>query len=232
MGWTGSGKNWVLLWWAEISKTLIWLSSDGWGYAPFLVVIWPEATQPWNLQALWWVSGGFQEGSHKGLLPALLLPVPCPCGKPLLTHISAGDHPTLPRRSGSIFCGVTSPFPWVLVHAIFCLCPPRVKSLFLPVPWKWNPSGLQNHNSGGFSVPLLDPHAGKPDAGLRTFTTVRELLMLLFSSLWVTHLAGMGLGFIMIVSFLPSCCSFFFVFARGVSFLVCCSILLLMSVQS
>ena len=41
---------------------------------------------------------------------------------------------------------------------------------------------------------------------------------LTFSSLWVTHLAGMGFDFIMIVvPLLPSCYSFFFVFGCGVS---------------
>ena len=28
-------------------------------------------------------------------------------------------------KSGSVSCGVTAPFSWVLVHR-FCLCPPRV----------------------------------------------------------------------------------------------------------
>jgi len=38
---------------ALISKALIQLSTDGWGCTPSLVVVWPEATQPWGLQALW-----------------------------------------------------------------------------------------------------------------------------------------------------------------------------------
>ena len=29
-------------------------------------------------------------------------------------------------KSGSVSCGVTTPFSWVLVHTRFCLCPPRV----------------------------------------------------------------------------------------------------------
>ena len=44
-------------------------------------------------------------------------------------------------------------------------------------------------------------------------------LVLVFSSLWVTHSAGMKFGFIMIVTLLPSCCSFFFVFGHRVSLL-------------
>ena len=37
-------------------------------------------------------------------------------------------------KSGSVFCGVTAPFSWVLVHTMFCLCPPRV---CFPVPCKF-----------------------------------------------------------------------------------------------
>ena len=29
-------------------------------------------------------------------------------------------------KSGSVSCGVTAPFSWVLVQTMFCLCPPRV----------------------------------------------------------------------------------------------------------
>ena len=41
-----------------LNKALIRLSADGWGCAPSLVVVWPEATQSWALQALWEVSRG------------------------------------------------------------------------------------------------------------------------------------------------------------------------------
>ena len=52
----------------------------------------------------------------------------------------------------------------------------------------------------------------------------------LFSSLWVTHPAGMGFDFIVIVPLLPSCCGFFFVFGR-VSLLVGSRVLLSMVIQ-
>ena len=54
------------------------------------------------------------------------------CREPLLTHTSTGDPPILAGRSG-----VTVPFPWVLVHVTFSLCPPRVEFLFPPVLWKF-----------------------------------------------------------------------------------------------
>ena len=45
---------------------------------------------------------------------------------PPLTHASKGDSWTLSGMSGSVSCGVTPPFSWVLVHTRFCLCPSRV----------------------------------------------------------------------------------------------------------
>ena len=49
--------------------------------------------------------------------------------EPLLTHTSTGDPPILAGRFGSVSCGVTVPFPWVLLHVTFYLCPPRVESV-------------------------------------------------------------------------------------------------------
>ena len=84
----------------------------------------------------------------------LLQKVPCrhcntqcpqPCSRPPLTHTSAGDSWTLTGRSGSVSCGVTAPFSWVLVCVRFCLCPRRV-SVFLVL---WN---LYNQNLLTFKV--------------------------------------------------------------------------------
>ena len=51
---------------------------------------------------------------------------PQPCSRPPPTHASARDFWTLMGKSGSLSCGVTAPFSWVLVQTRFCLCPPRV----------------------------------------------------------------------------------------------------------
>ena len=111
-------------------------------------------------------------------LPGLLLLVPPSRSKPLLIHTSIGNPPTLAGRFGSVSCGVTAPFPWVLVHARFCLCLPTVESVS-PNPeevlWS-NPTGHQSRIPWGFPVTLSDLQAEQPDMGLRTFTTVGELL--------------------------------------------------------
>ena len=54
---------------------------------------------------------------------------PQPCGQPLLTHTSAAGSWTLMGNSGSVSCGVTAPFHWVLMHTRFSSCPPMCTSL-------------------------------------------------------------------------------------------------------
>ena len=51
---------------------------------------------------------------------------PWPCSRPPPTHTSSGDSCSLTGKSGSVSCGVTAPFSWVLGCTRFCLCPPRV----------------------------------------------------------------------------------------------------------
>ena len=66
----------MLLWWEELSKTLIPLFADGWGWVPSLLVVWPEMTQHWSLRGLF---VGLMEDSGrahtKEYFPELLLPV-------------------------------------------------------------------------------------------------------------------------------------------------------------
>ena len=47
-----------------------------------------------------------------------------------------GDAPALAGIFGSVSCGVTAPFLWVLVCRRPCWCAPRLESLFPPVLWK------------------------------------------------------------------------------------------------
>ena len=60
----------MLLWWAELSKTLIYLTANGWGWVPSLFVVWPEVTQHWSLPGLFGgANGGLWDGSRPGALP-------------------------------------------------------------------------------------------------------------------------------------------------------------------
>ena len=74
-------------------------------------------------------------------------------GRALSTHNSTRDSWTLTSKSGSVSCGVTAPFSWVLVHTMFCLYPPKVcfPSLWkfcnqIPLTFKVKfPGGSQSH---------------------------------------------------------------------------------------
>ena len=77
----------------------------------------------------WWLFGGVNgDLLQEGLCHTQVCCTQCPqpCSRPPLTHASAGDSPTLRGKSGSVSCGVTAPFSWVLVCTRFYLCPPRV----------------------------------------------------------------------------------------------------------
>ena len=125
-------------------------------------------------------NGDLQEGLYRGGLAGCCCQGPVPVLSPC--------HPTPPQEALQHqqvvlvlpSCGVTAPFLWVLVLLRFILCPPRLVSLFPPVLWKSCnqillilkarfPVDLQFLCQ--IPVSLSDPQTGKPDMGLRTFTT-------------------------------------------------------------
>ena len=63
---------------ALLSKALIQLPGNGWGYTPCLFLVWPEATHPCGVGLM--VTS--KRTYVKGDLPRLLLPTPHPCGEP------------------------------------------------------------------------------------------------------------------------------------------------------
>ena len=133
MGGPGSGYSWVLHWWAELIKTLIHLSADGWGWVPSLFVVWPEATQHWSLlSSLVGLMADSGRAHAKEYFPELLLPVSLSSRWATPTPASAGDPPTLAGRSGSVSYGVTAPSPgsWC---AHYFVCVLQEWSLFPPV---------------------------------------------------------------------------------------------------
>ena len=118
-----------------LSKSLIQLSAEGWAVLPLLVV-WPEATQSWPLQDLWW--GYWQP--PRGLIPIWISQhccCQCPChdGRPswpapqqeTLKHSQAG----LAQSSmGSL---LLSPGYWYGQGFVCAL----QESLFPSVLWKF-----------------------------------------------------------------------------------------------
>ena len=163
------GRDW---WWAELSKTLIRLSADGWGWVPSLLVVWPEATQHWSLLGLFvGANGRLWEGSCQGVLlrtyaASVLVPVVSHSHPPPLQE-------TLQSPLGSLLLPLGP-------DAHTTLCVPSKSGVFVsPSPvevLQSNPTSLQSLILWGFLLPLLDPQVGKPDVGLRTFTPVGGLL--------------------------------------------------------
>ena len=115
--WLRGKQDLILMGMAILSKSSVWFFIDRRGCVP---------SRLFDLRPNY---GGRNEDSGD-----LLLKVPCmhchtqcpwPCSRPLPTHASAVDSWTLTGKSGSLSCGVTAPFSWVLVCTKFCLCPPR-----------------------------------------------------------------------------------------------------------
>ena len=146
----------------------------------------------------------------------------CPCCEPLLTHASSEDPPTLAGSFGSVSCGVTTPFLWVLVCTRVSLCPPRLEPLVPLVLWKFYnqvPLIFKVRFPGKSQSLCWILRLGNLMWGSEPSHSGKTSLVLSFSNLWVTHPTGMGFDFIVIVCLLLSCCSLFFDFGcRGIFF--------------
>jgi len=127
----------------------------------------------------------------------------CLCGELPLSPASAGDPPTLAGSFGSVSRAVTAPFLWVLVSARLVLCVPSKTqvSFFPPVLWKscnQIPLAFTVRFPGDSQSLCCFPRLGsltQPSQQWKSFFGI------MFSSLWVTHPAGMGFDFIV---FAPS----------------------------
>ena len=103
---------------AMLCKYLIQFSADQWDCVPSLL---------FDLRPNY--GGGNEDnGNLLQKVPCMRCYTQCPqaCSRPLSTHASTGDSWTLTGKSGSVSCGITSLFFWVLVHTRFCLCPPSI----------------------------------------------------------------------------------------------------------
>ena len=118
------GRDWLwgkldllLMGRAMLSKSLMQFSVDGRGCAPSLFDLRPNY-------------GGGNEDNGNLIQKVLCMCCHTQCLWPwrrlLPTHTSAGDYWTLIGKSGSVSCGVTAPFSWVLMHTRFCLCLTKV----------------------------------------------------------------------------------------------------------
>ena len=112
---------------ALLTKASVQLSTDGWGCTPSLLVVWPEVTRPWGD---WGLCGRVNDELPSGfMLRGRVLPCHS-CCEPLPTHAFSGVFAALAGGFGSVSCGVTAPFLWVLLHSRFCIL--QDWSLWLP----------------------------------------------------------------------------------------------------
>ena len=138
----------MLLWWAELSKTLICLSADGWDWVPSLLVVWSEATQHWSLSGLFCgANGGLWEDSRQGALPKTS------AASVLVLMVSHSHPPPLQETLQHQQVGlVQSPMGSLLLplgpDAHTTLCVPSKSGVFVsPSPvevLQSNPAGLQS----------------------------------------------------------------------------------------
>ena len=96
---------------AMLSKSLIQFSVDGWGCVPSLLFdLRPNC------------GGGNEDNGdllQKVQCKHCCTQCPRPHSRPLLTHASARNSWTPMGKSGSVSCGVTAPFSWVLCAQAF-----------------------------------------------------------------------------------------------------------------
>ena len=169
-----------------------------------------------------------------------------PCSRPPPTHATTRDSWILMGKSGSVSCGVTAHFSWVLEHTWFCLCPPRVCFPVLCKFW-WLCGGVNGDLlQGGLCHTQVCCIQSPCSSPLLTCTSTGDtdtqfcLSLCGVSGSWYTQ--GLfepseclwqvwGLILNMILLLLPSCWGFSFALGCGVSFLLGSNILLSMVVQ-
>ena len=212
-----------------LSKTLTWLSADGWSCPPFLVCLWPEMTRT-SMVGLVVTS---KRNYTKGDIPRLMLPGPLSLGW-------APPDPRLHRRPSN-----TSGWFWFSLlwsHCSFplsrCLqdfvCALQDWSLFPPALWKscnQIPLAFKVRFPGDSTFFCWVPRLESLRWVLNLHNCGRTSLVLLFSSLWVTHLVGMWFDFIVIASSYDLTAASSLSLDMGYLFLVGSSVFLLMVVQ-
>ena len=110
MGVTNWKGNWVFFTehgGAMLSKSLIQFFVDGWDCVLSLLFTWGQ-----TMVEIMKIIVTFQKA------PCMYCYTQClqSWSRPPLTHASPVDSWTHPGKSGSVSCGVTAPFSWVLVH--------------------------------------------------------------------------------------------------------------------
>ena len=198
-----------------LSRSLILFSVDGWGCAPSLLFTWGQTM----VEVMKMMVTSLKR-SHACTATVLILQQPTT--DPCLRR-------RLPDTHRQVSCGVTVPFPWVLVHKVL-LCPPSVCFPVLCKFWQLyggvNGDLLQEdlcHNHTQSPCPCGRPLPTRTSTG----DTQTQFCLSLWGpwflvctrfvwALWVS-LEGMGFDLKANSHVLPSCWGFSFAFGCGVS---------------
>ena len=100
-------------------------------------------------------------------------------------HCGPTPPPAHTDKSGWIFCGVSAPFTWVLLHTRVCLCLPE--SVY-PVLWKFCNQILLTFKiwfPGDSQSLCRIPRLGSRFWGLELLQQSENFFGILFSSLWI-----------------------------------------------
>ena len=154
-------------------------------------------------------------------MPSGTFQYPRPCGEPRLTHTSTEDPSTPAGGFGSVACGITASFLWVLAHVRFCLCLQDWSICFPQSPWK-----SYNHIPLTFKARFPGDSqslCGMPRLGSLMYCSEPSQHWENFSGIIVFQFVGhppgrYGIWFYCVAPLLPPCYSFFFVFGHEVSF--------------
>ena len=136
--WLWGNLDLVLRGGTMLSKPLMQFSVDGRVYVPPLL---------FGLRPNYSRGKGNGDLLQKDLCPQhCYIQCPWPCSRPLSTHVFTRDSWTFTGKYGSVSCGYTTPFSWVLVHTRFCLFHPII---CFPSQWHYSDRvyffGLQNY---------------------------------------------------------------------------------------
>ena len=196
---------------------------------------------PYWLFGLRWPNSGAYLGSRLGLMvasvrvhakeyfPELLLPVSLSSWWDTATpHLCRKPSNTSRYVWFSLLRGHCS-FPWVPMHTLLCVCPPRVESLFPPVLLK-----SCNQIPLAFKVWFSknsSSHCQTPRLGSLTWGSEPSLQWVHFCGITVLQFesnppSSYGIWFYCDCTPPPSHCGFSFVFGCGVPFLVSSSVFL------
>ena len=201
---------------ALLNKALIQLSADGWGCTSL------GSCLAWGNPALGPRGSmiGLMANSRRVYAKGDLPGPPSPWWAPADPHLHRRPCNTSREFWFTLPWGHCSSL-WVLVRAKFCLCPPRLESLFPSVLWEacdQTPLALKARFPRGSQALCRGPRPGSLMWGSEPSQQCENFFGIIVLQSVGHPPSGYGFDFIVIAPLPPSHCGFLFVFEHGVHF--------------